>query len=42
MVYLEGIETVRRNDHGDDVRIDCLAMKVDAIEWAHLKLQLVI
>ena len=36
MVYLEGIETVRRNHHGDEVRIDGLPMKDNAIEWADL------
>ena len=36
MMYLVGIETVRGNEHCDDVRIDRLPMKDDAVEWAEL------
>ena len=36
MVYLKGIERVRRNNHGDNVRIDAPVMKDDAVEWAGL------
>ena len=36
MVNLQGIEIDWRADHGEVVRLDTLAMKDDAVEWANL------